>query len=109
MKYRKKPVVIEALQWFPPGDERHDPSLLSDRKGNRVDPPDYRQRGDIYCFAPGMSKGYGGDIYLICMEKNGDSIRLEPGDWICTQEVNGKLDKWPVKPDIFAATYEPAE
>ena len=31
---------------------------------------------------------------------------VSPGDWIATG-VQG--EHWPIKPDIFAATYEPAE
>ena len=38
-KFRKRPVVVEAVQWFPPGDPRHDPAMLSHRKGNSVIPP----------------------------------------------------------------------
>jgi hypothetical protein len=34
------------------------------------------------------------------------NILVEPGTWICWQKVNGKVDVWPVTPDIFDATYE---
>ena len=34
-------------------------------------------------------------------------VRAEPGDWVLTDPESG--DTWPVKPDIFAATYEPLE
>lgn len=34
-------------------------------------------------------------------------VRAEPGDWILLDPNTG--DTWPVKPDIFAATYEPVE
>ena len=31
-------------------------------------------------------------------------VRAEPGDWILSDKANG--DTWPIKPDIFAETYE---
>lgn len=31
-------------------------------------------------------------------------VRAEPGDWVLTDPATG--DTWPVKPDIFAATYD---
>lgn len=100
MKFRKKPIVIEAVRWWPPGDDRHDPSMLSDRKGNTVTPPDYRQPGDLFQFSkiPGM----GDDVFMI-KTLEGD-MRVSPGDWIIT---GIKGEKYPCKPDIFEATYEP--
>lgn len=105
-KFRKKPVVVDAQQWWPPGDPRHDPAMLSRRKGNQVNPPDYRQSGDLYCFAEGASPGYGGDIYFIRTGGPNDNVQVHPGDWIIT---GVKGEKYPCKPDIFVATYEPAE
>lgn len=92
-------MVIEAVQWFPPGDERHDPSLVSHRKGNSVTPPDYRQVGDIWQFS--TMPGYGDHIFQI-HTLEGD-LRLSPGDWIIT---GVKGERYPCKPDIFEATYE---
>lgn len=102
MKFRKKPVVIEAVQWFPPGDERHDPTMLSHRKGNAADPPDYLQIGDIWQFStiPGM-----GDHIFMIKTLEGD-LKVSPGDWIITG-VQG--EKYPCKPDIFEATYDPVD
>ena len=34
-------------------------------------------------------------------------VRAEPGDWVLTDPATG--DTWPIKPDIFAANYEPVE
>lgn len=100
-RYRKKPIVIEAVQWFPPGDERHDPSMLSDRKGNTVDPPDYRKSGDLYQFT--TIKGMGDDVFFIRTGGPNDNVQVHPGDWIITG-VQG--EKYPCRPDIFEATYE---
>lgn len=102
MKFRKKPVVVEAQQWFPPGDPRHDPAMLSDRKGNTVSPPDYRRVGDLYQFT--TIRGMGDDIFLI-RTLEGD-LKVRPGDWIITGVAG---EKYPCKPDIFEATYEPVD
>lgn len=104
-KFRKKPVIIEAVQWFPPGDERHDPSMLSHRKGNSVSPGDYRQTGDIYQLSE--IKGMGcDDVFLIRTDGPNDNVTIHPGDWIIT---GIKGEKYPCKPDIFDATYEQIE
>lgn len=38
---------------------------------------------------------------------NGE-VRIAEGTWICWQKVKGKVDAWPVAPEIFEATYDPA-
>jgi hypothetical protein len=101
VKFRKKPVIVEAKRWFPVGDERHDPSMLSHRKGNAVDPPDYRKDYDLYRVSE--MKGYGDDIYMIRTGGSNSDVQVHPGDWIIT---GIKGEKYPCKPDIFAATYE---
>lgn len=99
-RFRKKPIVIDAVQWWPPGDPRHDPAMLSDRKGNTVNPPDYRQPGDLFQFT--KIKGMGDDKFFIhTLEGN---MEVSPGDWILT---GVKGEKYPCKPDIFEAIYEP--
>lgn len=103
MKFQKRPIIVDADQWFPPGDSRHKPEMLSHRKGNTVNPPDYRQTGDIYCFAEGASPGYGGDIYFIRVGGPNDNLQLKPGDWVITDE-NGV--KTVCKSDIFEATHD---
>jgi hypothetical protein len=34
-------------------------------------------------------------------------VRAEPGDWVLCDPNTG--DTWPIKPDLFEATYEPVE
>lgn len=102
-KFRKKPVVIEAEQWWPPGDERHNPAMLSHRKGNSVKPGDYLQLGDLFA-SPGENiPGFPATYFVKTLEGN---MKASPGDWIIT---GIKGEKYPCKPDIFEATYEPAE
>lgn len=83
MQFRKKPVVIEATQWFNRGDH----PLV-----DRYDP----EKGGAYIKGPGP---YG---WVKTLE--GGHI-VSPGDWI----IKGvKGEHYPCKPDIFSATYDPA-
>lgn len=76
-KYRKKPVVVEAVQWFP------------DRTVEGV------------CTCP--SDEYGRVPHVHTLE---GALRVSSGDWIIT---GVKGERYPCKPDIFAATYEAVE
>ena len=82
MRYRKKPVVIEAKQWFKDGDH----PLVKPYEGQH-----------------GVIKGIGPYGWINTLE--GGHI-VTPGDWIITG-VKGEY--YPCKPDVFAATYEAAE
>ena len=85
-KYRKKPVVIEAAQWFKAGDH-----------------PAVTQWGDSDFICTGCNR---------VMRDHGRASTLEgfhivcPGDWIIT---GVKGEHYPCKPDIFDASYERAE
>ena len=94
-KFRKKPVVVEAVQWFPPGHEKHDPSLLKIYKQNET-----RKPGDLYQFF--FFLGMGDDVFFI-RTLEGD-MRVSPGDWVITGVAG---EKYACKPDIFEKTYEP--
>jgi hypothetical protein len=85
MKFRKKPVVIEATQWFKDGDH---PAVEPYPFANIATYPDPAQ------------KGYG---WVKTLE--GGHI-VTPGDWIITGIKN---ENYPCKPDIFEATYERVE
>lgn len=80
-KFRKKPVVIEAMEFRPRA---------------RQWPPEV--------FQTGMTED--GTIRSWVRTASGN-VPIAPGDWICWQFINGRRDAWPVKPGIFAATYEP--
>ena len=115
MKYRKKPVVIEATQWFKNGDHPEDDAFAigGDEGGNGF-LQRYEREGKIvrYFRRPDFSGN------LLCnhcgevMRKHGWIDTLEgghivcPGDWIITG-VNG--EHYPCKPDIFEKTYEAVE
>jgi hypothetical protein len=79
-KYRKKPVVIEAVQWM--GFNKQ--SIVPEVKP--LDP--YNQQGKE-------------DMGWIATLEGGHEVT--PGDWIIT---GIKGEKYPCKPDIFEATYE---
>jgi len=116
--YRKKPVVIEATQWFKNGDHPLDYYKSHDGfdKGElRVFTGDERKsngwEGDTvrYYRTPdldGQSKCKHCDK---TMHFHGWIDTLEgghivcPGDWIIT---GVKGEHYPCKPDIFEATYE---
>lgn len=93
MKFRKKPVVIEAFQM-----------TQASRNDNR-DWPEWLNRA-------WNSEGEGSVLIdetdqerqrLVVWTKEG-AMRIDWGDWII-QGVKGEL--YPCKPDIFEATYEP--
>jgi hypothetical protein len=84
IKYRKKPVVIEAIQYLGGGDfaEPRLPQWMWDalEHGTAMN-----RRGELVIRTP-----------------EGDMV-ANPGDWVICG-VKGEL--YPCKPDIFAMTYE---
>lgn len=92
MKFRKKPVVIEAVQLT------HSKSEWPEGVVEHIEygVPRFDEFDDSVQKWP------------VVRTANGN-VRVFPGDWICSQVVNGKRDVWPCKPDIFEATYEPVE
>jgi hypothetical protein len=120
MKYRQKPVVIDAEQWFKNGDHPDDGDERFPPKSAELDP---RYTGEFageklegkvvrYFRRPDVS---GEQSCRHCSRtmhvhgwidtKEGGHI-VCPSDWIITG-VQG--ERYPCKPDIFAATYEPVE
>lgn len=86
MQYRKKPVVIEAVQWN--GVNRHAVLQFTGYNAENAKAIFWRDQND-------------GEIVIRTLE--GD-MTASVGDWII-RGVKGEL--YPCKPDIFAATYEP--
>lgn len=88
-KFRKKPVVIEAVQFVGTIESR---TNVLDFTGLNAE-----NAKTIY-----WRDANGGEIVIRTLE--GDLIASE-GDWII-RGIKGEV--YPCEPDIFAATYEPA-
>ena len=107
MQFRKKPVVIEATQWFKNGDhplDRCDKSTDADPRDIEGQVVRYYRHPDV----PGESlceqcgKPHHVHGWINTLEQG---HRVCPGDWIIT---GVKGERYPCKPDIFAAIYDPA-
>ena len=81
MKFRKKPIIVEAEQFFP------------DK------PLPHRDKGAVVCFD-------GAEWFVITIHNR--EARLDPGDWVILEPGDG-LKAYPCKPDVFKATYEPVD
>lgn len=79
MKFRKKPVVIEATQWFKMGDH---PKVVP-HPNLELSPLTLAEFGWVDTLEGGHT--------------------VTPGDWIIT---GVKGEHYPCKPDIFEMTYE---
>ena len=85
MKFRKKPVVIEAEQ-FDPNKQPWPAGVTRDsRDGHVMD----------FSVSP---------YYIDTLE--GRALNVKPGDWIIT---GVKGEKYPCRDDIFKETYEPVD
>ncbi len=96
--FRKKPVVVEAEQFFP------------DRKPW---PAGVRQRTRQFCSDSQCGDStwdhecdLGEDLDAWEIKTLEGMFEVTPGDWIITG-IQG--ERYPCKPDIFEATYEPVE
>jgi hypothetical protein len=96
-QYRKKPVVIEAHQWFKNGDHPQDgePSMEGAVVRYFRHPVVPGERSCEHCGAKMHDHGWidtleGG--HIVC-----------PGDWVIT---GVKGERYPCKPDIFKQTYD---
>lgn len=90
-KFRKKPVVIEAQQWFP-DKPVEGVCLLSEMSSSPM-----IKQGDIAKLTSEVLNQMG---YIETLE--GGHL-VSPGDWIVTEVKN---EKYPVKTEIFKATYD---
>lgn len=85
MKYRKRPIVVEANQWH----------------GPRTDGPTPTPPGVYH-------DDFVGGFYVVTI--HGQITPIATGDWIIVeseQPLPGFVHAYPRKPDVFAATYEP--
>ena len=97
MKYKKKPVVIEAFQ------------MTKERRVDNSEWPNWLNRawqleretiGSVYPIVPNTGDGLLGVGTLEAQQL------ISWNDWII-QGIKGEL--YPCKPDIFEVTYEPVE
>ena len=106
MKYRKKPIVIEAHQWFKNGDHPGDYDIDADREeaSERCEGQIVRQfrhpdiSGDTLC-----------PTWAHKNHNHGWIDTLEGGHIVCPADyiITGiKGENYPCKPDIFAQTYD---
>jgi hypothetical protein len=84
-KFRKKPVVIHAINWD--GSEESTHAVMAFADSDSV----------FYVHGPG-------DVTTIDIVTLEGTMSASPGDWIISG-VKGEL--YPCKPDIFVATYDP--
>ena len=82
MKYRKKPVVIEAFRWTGGPDQTEDPIWIIEKI----------KEGDVTFGKTNMK--------IKTLE---GIMTATSGDWII-KGINGEI--YPCKPDIFEMTYE---
>jgi hypothetical protein len=108
--FRKLPVVIEATQWFKNGDHPLDHCFIV----SPVSGVPFYSEGKVvrYYRHPGVP---GNKPCEQCGQPHHihgwvDTLeqghRVCPGDWIIT---GVKGERYPCKPDVFAATYEAVE
>jgi len=86
-KFRKKPIEIEAMQWFREGDH---PNVTQ----CHLSPNDKCKHCGKEFFEHGWIETLEGG-HIVC-----------PGDWII-KGIHGEF--YPCKPDIFKKTYEKVE
>lgn len=111
MKYVKKPVVIEAHQWFKNGDHPEDNSFGTD--GSLC----WEHEGKIvrYFRHPTVGDNDGQSLCKHCgvrFHDHGWVDTLEGGHKVCPGDfiITGiKGEKYPCKPDIFHDSYECVE
>ena len=114
MKFRKKPIVVDAFRWSRNGDHPDD-NILRPYDDTGTSPLKPREGAVVRYFrhpkVPGTDyhkEAYGLGCGFMFYD-HGFIETLEgghmvcPGDWIITG-VNG--ERYPCKPDIFDKTYE---
>lgn len=97
-KFRKKPVVVEAVQlrWTTWNE-------VCDFLGGIVSPDNPAREVATYSDTCGeQGPGY---IEIDVPTIHGDMATVRHGDWIIAEPVPGRF--YPCKPEVFAATYEP--
>lgn len=92
MKFRKKPVIIEAFQWTGDHNQTEDPEWICAAI----------TEGNVRIASEVSTRTQTRKIKMLIDTLEG-TMAANPGDWII-KGVKGEL--YPCKPDIFEATYE---
>lgn len=108
MRFRKKPVVIEAHQWFKNGDHPDDGT----ERGGALNGELYEGKVVRYFMHPTLHGDSPCRECRLPMHQHGWIDTVEgghivcPGDWVIT---GVKGERYSCKPDIFTATYDPVD
>lgn len=113
-KYRKKPVVIEASQWFKNGDHPLDNVRQTPSAIYRENDVPLETEGKVvrYFRHPDIDGQSECKHCNVIMHHHGWIDTLEGGHIVCPKDyiitgIQGEM--YPCKPDIFEQTYEPVE
>lgn len=95
MKYRKKPVEIDAIQWNGNSNKQEiDKFVGKELKTELESDTDYIAKK-------------GSPIFSLLIETKEGVMKAFKGDWIIKEPFpTGDRDFYPCKPDIFELTYE---
>lgn len=89
VKFKKKPVEIDAFQWTGDINQTEDPEwIVAAIREDRV-----------------VVHSLGSEHMQLIIETLEGTMAAKPGDWII-RGVKGEI--YPCKPDVFEQTYEPA-
>lgn len=103
-KFRKKPVVIEAIQLINTPKRIHE--VMTFIQGKPVDNYSCQMAADYWDNYVQNCIERGKGIYMKTLESDGESQLASFGDWII-KGVHGEF--YPCKPDVFEKTYEPVD
>lgn len=95
MKFKKKPIVIDAVQWFKDGDHAAVQMCWFQSDGQLRATPNSSPLINVY-----------GCVQSPAIKTLEGWHQVTPGDWIITG-VKGEV--YPCKPDIFNMTYDKVE
>jgi hypothetical protein len=98
MKYRKKPVVIEAMQFD--GTKASADRVCRWANDPPNGPNEYGEPNADYTYVTGAADEPVSDLLIDTLE---GGMQVSPGDWVI-RGIKGEF--YPCKPDIFEQTYE---
>lgn len=95
MKYRKKPIEIEAIQWNGNGNKQEIDKFVGKELKTEL------ESETAYVAKKGAP------IFSLLIETKEGVMKAFKGDWIIKEPFpTGDRDFYPCKPDIFELTYE---